>query len=40
MTVYDTLFISLAKKTGSYLMSLDDDQTKIAAKLGVKIIEL
>jgi predicted nucleic acid-binding protein len=40
LTVYDALFISLAKKTGSHLMSVDEDQTKIAAKLGIKIIEL
>jgi predicted nucleic acid-binding protein len=40
LTVYDALFIFLAKKTDSYLLSVDGDQTKIASKMGVNLIEL
>ena len=40
LTIYDALFIFLAKKTGSSLASFDEDQVKTAAKMGIKVIEI
>jgi len=40
LTIYDALFIFLAKKTASYLASVDERQSKIAAKMGIKLVEI
>ena len=40
LTIYDALFIFLAKQTASYLVSVDEGQAKLARKMGVKLIEL
>ena len=40
LTVYDALFVFLAKKTKSSLASIDEGQLKVATKLGIKQIEL
>ncbi len=40
LTIYDALFVFLAKKTGSYLVSLDEGQAKVATKMGIKLLEI
>ena len=40
LTVYDALFVFLAKKTKSSLASVDEGQLRVATDLGIKQIEL
>jgi predicted nucleic acid-binding protein len=40
LTVYDALFVFLAKKTKSSLASVDEGQLRAATNLGIKQIEL
>jgi predicted nucleic acid-binding protein len=40
LTVYNALFIFLAKKTKSSFASIDEGQLKVATNLGIKQIEL
>ncbi len=40
LTIYDSVYIALAKKTESSLASRDKKQIEVAAKLGVKILKV
>ncbi|HIQ12991.1 MAG TPA: PIN domain-containing protein [Thermoprotei archaeon] len=37
LTVYDSLYIVLARSMGGTLLTLDDEQAKVATKLGIKV---